>query len=74
MERLHDWRVSTAQALDLQMRLAAKVYRVSEVTTTRFIAGVDISVNKLQWVVTGAVGYRLPGPARLAHLGGGRWS
>jgi len=35
---------------------------------------VDISVNKLQWVVTGAVGYRLPGPAQLAHLGGGRWS
>ena len=37
------------------MRLAAKVSRVSEVTTTRFITGVDISVNKLQGVVTGAV-------------------
>ena len=55
VERLHNWQVSTAQALDLQRRLAAQVSRSSEVITPRFIAGVDISVPNAQGTATGAV-------------------
>ena len=55
MERLHSWQVSPAQALDIQRRLAAQVFRSSEVTTPHFIAGVDISAQKAQGVATGAV-------------------
>ena len=55
METLHSWQVSPAQALDIQRRLAAQVSRSSEVTTPRFIAGVDISAQKAQGVATGAV-------------------
>ncbi|MCL0046617.1 deoxyribonuclease V [Dehalococcoidales bacterium] len=54
VEGLHSWQVSPAQALDIQLRLAAKVSRTSEVTTPRFIAGVDISAQKAG-VATGAV-------------------
>ena len=52
---LHSWRVSTAQALDIQLRLASQVSRGNEVATPRFIAGVDISVNRTQGTATGAV-------------------
>jgi len=52
---LHSWQVSPTQALDIQRRLAAQVSRSSEVTTPRFIAGVDISAPKAQGVATGAV-------------------
>ena len=55
MERLHGWQVNAAQALDIQLKLAARVSRVSEVTTPRFIAGVDISANKARGMATGAV-------------------
>jgi len=55
VERLHSWQVNTTQALDIQLKLAARVSRVSEVTTPRFIAGVDISANKAQGMATGAV-------------------
>jgi len=55
VERLHSWQVSTAQALDIQQRLAAQVSRSSEITTPHFIAGVDISRQKEQGVATGAV-------------------
>ena len=55
VERLHSWQLSIAQALDTQRRLAAQVSRSSEVTTPRFIAGVDISVSKAQGMATGAV-------------------
>jgi len=55
IERLHSWQVSTAQALDIQQRLAAQVSRSSEITTPHFIAGVDISRQKEQGVATGAV-------------------
>jgi len=55
VERLHSWQVSTARALDLQRRLAAQVSRSGEVTTPRFIAGVDISVSNTQGMATGAV-------------------
>ena len=55
MERLHNWRVSITEALDIQLRLAARVSRISEVITPHFIAGVDISVGKTQEMATGAV-------------------
>ena len=55
MERLHGWQVSIAQALDIQLKLAAKVSKVSEVAAPRFIAGVDISAEKAQAMATGAV-------------------
>ncbi len=55
VERLHSWQVSSAEALDIQQRLAAQVSRSNEVATPCFIAGVDISVNKTQGVATGAV-------------------
>jgi len=55
VEKLHGWQVSTAEALDIQLKLAARVSRVSEVTTPRFIAGVDISAGKRNEVATGAV-------------------
>ena len=55
VERLHSWQVSIAQALEIQQRLAAQVSKRSEVTTPRFIAGVDISVGKGEGMATGAV-------------------
>jgi deoxyribonuclease V len=55
VKSLHGWQVSPAQALDIQLRLAAQVSRKNEVTSPRFIAGVDISVDKEKGVATGAV-------------------
>jgi len=55
IERLHSWQVSITQALDIQLGLAARVSKVSEVATPRFIAGVDISASKAQEMATGAV-------------------
>jgi len=55
IERLHSWQVSITQALDIQLGLAARVSKVSEVTSPRFIAGVDISASKAQEMATGAV-------------------
>jgi len=55
VERLHSWQVSTAEALDIQRRLARQVSRSSQVITPRFIAGVDISAEKAQGMATGAV-------------------
>lgn len=54
LEILHSWQVTTAQALDIQHRLAPKVSRNNEVASPRFIAGVDISVNRVQGKATGA--------------------
>lgn len=53
--RLHGWQVSTAQALEIQMKLAAQVSRASEVISPHLIAGVDISVDKGAGTGTGAV-------------------
>jgi len=55
VERLHSWQVSPAEALDIQRSLAAQVTRSSQVTTPRFIAGVDISAANAQGMATGAV-------------------
>ena len=55
VERLHSWQVSTAEALGIQKRLAASVSTSNEITTPRFIAGVDISAPKASGMATGAV-------------------
>jgi len=55
VERFHSWQVSPAEAMDIQRRLAAQVSRSSQVTTPRFIAGVDISAGNAQGMATGAV-------------------
>ncbi len=55
VESLHSWQDSTVQALEIQQRLAAQVSKRSEVTTPRFIAGVDISVGRRKGMATGAV-------------------
>jgi len=52
---LHGWRVSTAQALELQLQLALQVRRSNELTSPRFIAGVDISVDRARGMGRGAV-------------------
>lgn len=54
MEKLHGWQVSIAQALDIQTRLAAQVSRESGGLAPRFIAGVDISVNRANGMAAGA--------------------
>ena len=53
--RLHGWQVTVGQALDIQSKLATQVFRKSEVITPRYIAGVDISVNKEERTAVGAV-------------------
>jgi deoxyribonuclease V len=53
--RLHGWQVIPAQAMELQMKLASQVSRVSEVNSLRLIAGVDISVDREAGTGTGAV-------------------
>ncbi len=55
VERLHSWQVSTTQALEIQRRLATQVSKRCEVTTPRFIAGVDISAGKGGGTATAAV-------------------
>ncbi|MBA7688061.1 Endonuclease V [subsurface metagenome] len=55
VERLHSWRVSNTQALDIQRSLATQVSRSGEVRSLRCIAGVDISVKKEAGTATGAV-------------------
>ena len=52
---LHGWQVNPSQALDLQLKLASQVSRSNEVASPRFIAGVDISVDRAHGVATGAV-------------------
>ncbi len=55
MTQLHSWQVNVAQALEIQLSLATKLSKVSEVITPRFIAGVDISATRAQEMATGAV-------------------
>ena len=55
VESLHSWQVSITQALEIQQGLAVQVSKRSEVTTPRFIAGVDISAGKREGMATGAV-------------------
>jgi deoxyribonuclease V len=53
--RRHDWRVGTAQAMEIQKGLAAQVSRTDNITGPHLVAGVDISVNREAGTGTGAV-------------------
>ncbi len=55
VERLHDWRVTVRQAMEIQARLASQVSMVSEVGSPRLVAGVDISVSKADGAAAAAV-------------------
>ena len=48
---LHEWRVTTARAREIQLDLAPRVSQEGKVLSPRFIAGTDISVNR--WSKTG---------------------
>ncbi|OGO31648.1 MAG: endonuclease V [Chloroflexi bacterium RBG_16_56_11] len=52
---LHEWHVTTAQANEIQLRLASQISRAGNIVNPRFIAGADISVNKFAKTGTGAV-------------------
>jgi len=52
---LHDWQVSTDEARRIQTDLSARVSRNGKVSHPRFIAGVDIAVNKRGEMATAAV-------------------
>jgi len=52
---LHDWHVTTARAREIQLELAPQVSGEGIVPHPRFIAGVDISVNRWAKTGTGAV-------------------
>jgi len=53
--RLHSWRVSTGQAIDIQRGLAARVSRDGAPGSLHFVAGVDISVSRALGTATAAV-------------------
>jgi deoxyribonuclease V len=55
VQELHSWRVSVAEAQDIQRRLAAQVSKRGEVGEPRFIAGADISAPGRSGVARGAV-------------------
>jgi len=55
VEKLHGWRLSVTEALDMQRGLASRVSRNGNVISPRFIAGVDIAVGKAWEMATGAV-------------------
>lgn len=55
VKNLHSWRLSVAQAQDLQRQLAGQVLKQGEVTNPQFIAGVDISAERGQAMATAAV-------------------
>lgn len=51
----HGWRVTPAQAIEIQKELASQVSRTGNIVSTRLIAGVDISVDRGAKTGTGAV-------------------
>jgi len=51
----HKWQVTTTEAKEIQIELAAEVLRVGYVYAPRLIAGVDISVNRWDKTGRGAV-------------------
>jgi deoxyribonuclease V len=53
--RRHDWQVSPAEAVKIQGALAGEISRTGNIENPRYIAGVDISVNRWTKTGTGAV-------------------
>lgn len=54
-KRRHSWHVTTAEARKIQEKLAGEVLRTGYINAPRYIAGVDISVNRFSKTGTGAV-------------------
>jgi deoxyribonuclease V len=52
---LHEWKVSVAQAREIQLGLARRVSTESKVVDPRLIAGIDISAPDAQGLARGAV-------------------
>jgi deoxyribonuclease V len=55
IERLHDWDVNTQQAMEIQRSLAGKVLQHNGIIAPHLIAGLDVSVNKLDEATAVAV-------------------
>jgi len=56
IKNLHDWQVSVTQAIEIQKKLAGQVSRKNEIVNVpHFIAGVDISVDRVRKTGIGAV-------------------
>ncbi len=51
----HSWQVTPAQAIEIQKNLAGEVSTTGNIKAPRYIAGVDISVNRFSKTGTGAV-------------------
>lgn len=52
---LHDWNLSISQAMDVQCRLSSRVITKGEITSPRYIAGVDMSFDRFTKTGTAAV-------------------
>ena len=53
--RRHNWQVTITQAKEIQLKLAVEVSHTCNITAPRFVAGVDISVNRFSKTGTAAV-------------------
>jgi deoxyribonuclease V len=55
IKQRHSWQVTTAQAKAIQLELAGEVLRAGSVKAPRYIAGVDVSVDRFKGVGRAAV-------------------
>jgi deoxyribonuclease V len=55
VHHLHRWNLTTAEARELQLKLAPKISRTDDIDSPRYIAGVDISVDRVRDEARGAV-------------------
>jgi deoxyribonuclease V len=55
IERIHDWNVTTEQALEIQRSLAHRISQHNGVIVPRLIAGLDVSVNSVNEATAVAV-------------------
>jgi deoxyribonuclease V len=55
IERLHGWKVTTQQAREIQLHLADRVLQEGRLDSPRFIAGVDMSVDRIKGTASAAV-------------------
>lgn len=46
IKQLHDWNVTTLQAIEIQLNLANKIEYSNPVKSARYIAGIDVSVKR----------------------------
>jgi deoxyribonuclease V len=55
VQQVHPWKVTTAEARAIQLRLAGLVSRKNKVSRPKLVAGVDISAPRFQGKVRGTV-------------------